>query len=318
MKQFLWVMSLVAGSLLYSSTVSSTETPSEALLQQMAQASRSLNYELAYINISKIGLESLRYRHAVVNNQVFAQLLQMDGSRREILQRDNNISYFDASNAPFTLKGSYIVDALPALVNANFEQLNHYYKFIPVGHLRVADQLCDVIRIIPRDATRYSYIVWLDKDTKLPLRIDLLDQGGETLEQYRVVSFAIDEGVRKLMQGLSEAKLPPLLLIPTAEKKTFNWKPNWLPAGMTLLSQSHRYLPALGKMVESQFYSDGLFSFSINITSADKNSAMQLLHTGRHTVQIVVRNNVEITVVGEIPPLTSKRIIDGIVLRTTP
>ncbi|HBQ80545.1 MAG TPA: sigma-E factor regulatory protein RseB, partial [Erwinia persicina] len=35
---------------------------------------------------------------------------------------------------------------------------------------------------------------------------------------------------------------------------------------------------------------------------------------GRRTVLTEVRNNAEITVVGELPPATAKRIADGVVL----
>ncbi|MBP2167931.1 sigma-E factor negative regulatory protein RseB [Erwinia toletana] len=311
MKQFWCAVSLMAGSLMYSS-VAPAETTSGALLQQMEQASQSLNYELAYINVSRLGIESLRYRHAIVDNKVFAQLLQMDGPRREIIQRGNDISYFEPGLEPFTLNGSYIVDSLPSVVNADFRQLTSNYDFISVGRTRIADQLCEVIRIVARDGTRYSYIVWLDSDTKLPLRIDLLDRDGETLEQYRVVSFAVDEGVRNMMQGLTKANLPPSLSVPMAEKVSFNWKPTWLPSGMKQVSQSRRNIPSLNKPVESRLYSDGLFSFSINISPADKSSSAQLLRTGRRTVQTVVRDNSEITIVGEIPPSTSKRIADSI------
>ena len=84
---------------------------------------------------------------------------------------------------------------------ADFDRLAETYDFVSVGRTRIADQLCEVIRIVPRDGTRYGYIVWLDSETKLPLRVDLLDRDGETLEQYRVVSFAVDDGVRNIMQG---------------------------------------------------------------------------------------------------------------------
>lgn len=311
MKQFWCAVSLMAGSLLYSS-VAPAQTTSGALLQQMEQASQSLNYELAYINVSRLGIESLRYRHAVMDNKVFAQLLQMDGPRREIIQRGNDISYFEPGLEPFTLAGSHIVDSLPAVVYADFQKLTDNYDFVAVGRTRIADQLCEVIRIVPRDGMRYSYIVWMDSDTKLPLRVDLLDRDGETLEQYRVVSFAVDEGVRNLMQGLEKASLPPSLSVPAVEQVNLNWKPNWLPSGMKQVSQSRRSIPSLNKPVESRLYSDGLFSFSINISPADKSSAAQLLRTGRRTVQTVIRDNAEITVVGELPPSTTKRIADSI------
>ena len=41
-------------------------------------------------------------------------------------------------------------------------------------------------------------------------------------------------------------------------------------------------------------------------------SSDQLLRTGRRTVSTTVRDNAEITVVGELPPQTAKRISDSI------
>ena len=312
MKQLWCAVSLLAGSLLWSSTAPAQTSASGALLQQMEQASQNLNYEFAYINVSRIGIESLRYRHAVIDNRVYAQLLQMDGPRREVIQRGGDISYFEPGLDPFSLPGQNIIDALPSPIFADFSQLASAWDFIPVGRSRIADQLCEVIRIVSRDGTRYSYVVWLDVDTKLPLRIDLLDRDGETLEQFRVISFAVDEGVRNLMQGLQKANLPPSLSVPEGEKVTLSWQPAWVPAGMKLVSQSRRDIPAMNKTVESRLYSDGLFSFAINITPADKSSVTQTLRTGRRTVQTEVRNNSEITVVGELPPATAKRIADSI------
>ncbi|MGJ0193493.1 sigma-E factor regulatory protein RseB [Pantoea sp. RRHST58] len=312
MKQLWCAVSLLAGSLLWSSTAPAQISASGALLQQMEQASQNLNYEFAYINVSRIGIESLRYRHAVIDNRVYAQLLQMDGPRREVIQRGGDISYFEPGLDPFSLPGQNIIDALPSPIFADFAQLASAWDFIPVGRSRIADQLCEVIRIVSRDGTRYSYVVWLDVDTKLPLRIDLLDRDGETLEQFRVISFAVDEGVRNLMQGLQKANLPPSLSVPEGEKVNLSWQPAWVPAGMKLVSQSRRDIPAMNKTVESRLYSDGLFSFAINITPADKSSVTQTLRTGRRTVQTEVRNNSEITVVGELPPATAKRIADSI------
>ena len=312
MKQLWCAVSLLAGSLLWSSTAPAQTSASGALLQQMEQASQNLNYEFAYINVSRIGIESLRYRHAVIDNRVYAQLLQMDGPRREVIQRGGDISYFEPGLDPFSLPGQNIIDALPSPIFADFTQLASAWDFIPVGRSRIADQLCEVIRIVSRDGTRYSYVVWLDVDTKLPLRIDLLDRDGETLEQFRVISFAVDEGVRNLMQELQKANLPPSLSVPEGEKVKLSWQPAWVPAGMKLVSQSRRDIPAMNKTVESRLYSDGLFSFAINITPADKSSVTQTLRTGRRTVQTEVRNNSEITVVGELPPATAKRIADSI------
>lgn len=316
MKPFLYIISILLGSLSVTTGVLAQDAPPQELLQQMEQAGQSLNYELAYINVSRLGIESLRYRHTVIDGKIFAQLLPMDGPRSEVIQRDKNISYFESGMEPFALTGNYIVDALPSVVHADFNHLADNYNFISVGRSRVADQLCEVVRIVSRDGARYSYIVWLDSETRLPLRVDLMDSDGETLEQYRVVSFAVDERIGNLMRGLEKAKLPSPLTVPADTTAEFIWKPHWLPAGMKEIARGRRSVAALQKPVESRFYSDGLFSFSINVRPADKSSTTQLLRTGRRTIQILIRNNSEIMVIGELPPATVKRIADNLNLGT--
>ncbi|MDX6020382.1 sigma-E factor regulatory protein RseB [Scandinavium sp. V105_16] len=311
MKQLWCAMSLVAGSLFFSANASA-DVSSGALLQQMNLASQSLNYELSFVSINKQGVESLRYRHARLNNQALAQLLQMDGPRREVVQRGNEISYFEPGLDPFTLNGDYIVDSLPSLVYTDFKRLAPYYDFISVGRTRIADRLCEVIRVVARDGTRYSYIAWLDSETKLPMRVDLLDRDGETLEQFRVVAFNVSEQVSSNMQTLSTASLPPLLSVPGGDKVNFNWLPSWLPQGFVEVAGSRRSLPTIDTPVESRLYSDGLFSFSVNVNHATANSSEQVLRTGRRTVSTSVRDNAEITVVGELPPPTAKRVADSI------
>ncbi|EPF15320.1 Sigma-E factor regulatory protein rseB precursor [Cedecea davisae] len=314
MKQLWCALSLVAGSLLFTSSASADTVSSGALLQQMNQASQSLNYELAFINISKQGIESLSYRHARLDNRPLAQFLQMDGPRREVVQRGNEISYFEPGLEPFTLTGDYIVDSLPSIVYTDFKRLTPYYDFISVGRTRIADRLCEVIRVVARDGTRYNYIVWIDTETKLPLRVDLLDRDGETLEQFRVVSFSVENQASSLMQNLSKATLPPLLSVPGAEKANFSWAPSWLPQGFSEVSSSRRPLPTVGVPIESRLYSDGLFSFSVNVSQAPAASTNgdQMVRTGRRTVNTEIRDKTEITVVGELPPQTAKRITDSI------
>ncbi len=133
MKQLWCAMSLMAGSLLFSVNASA-DTSSGALLQQMNLASQSLNYELSFVSINKQGVESLRYRHARLNNQPLAQLLRgWTAPRREVVLRGTEISYFEPGLDPFTLNGDYIVDSLPSLVYSDFKRLSAAYDFISVG-----------------------------------------------------------------------------------------------------------------------------------------------------------------------------------------
>lgn len=308
------------GSLFYSTFAPAQNVEPGALLQQMNSAVRSLNYEISFINITLQGFESVRYRHAVVDNRSLAQLLFMDGPRREIVLRGNEVSYFDPGFEPFTLTSDHIVDSLPSLVFADFQKLSPYYDFIPAdGRVRIADRLASGVRVISRDGTRYSYMVWIDAESKLPLRIDLQDRNGDKrLEQFLTTSLIVDDDVVSVMRPLEGIKLPPVLPTPASEKGDFTWEPEWLPAGMKELSHNKKVLPGSSIPIETRLYSDGLFSFSINISPSSDVSEEQSLLTGRRSIHTVMKGNREITVVGDIPPSTAKRVADSIILKGQP
>ncbi|WAT05008.1 sigma-E factor regulatory protein RseB [Rouxiella badensis] len=314
MKQIWYGVSLLTCSMLTINTASAENPPApEALLQQMSAASQSLNYEVAFINITKQGIDSYRYRHAKTKGTQLGDLLLMDGPRREVVQRGNDISYFETGLQPFTLAGDHIVDSLPELAFSDIANLSKFYDFIAVGRARAADRSSEVIRVVSRDGTRFSYIVWIDEKDKLPLRVDLLDKDGETLEQFRVISLTVDPDVAEAFNGIDKANLPPVLSIPDSSKTQFSWISKWLPEGMKEVSRSKRNLPNMPVTIESRLYSDGLFSFSINVNPSSSVTSDQIVRQGRRTVQTDVRNGNEITIVGELPPSTAKRISDSIV-----
>ncbi|MEA9392426.1 sigma-E factor regulatory protein RseB [Acerihabitans sp. TG2] len=320
MKQFWCAVCFITSSLFYS-TNTLAEAPTAApgvLLQQMSQASQSLNYEFSFISVSKQGVDSLRFRHAVVEKHQLAQLLQMDGPRREIVQRDNEISFFEPGFEPFTLIGNHIVDSLPSIVYADFDHLSKFYDFISVGRTRVTDRSCEVVRVVARDGTRFGYVLWIDAATKLPLRADLLDRDGETLEQFRVISLIVDPQVQSLMKGLEKVNLPPQLAVPTTGASDFSWEVKWLPAGMIEVAHSNRTLPGINVPIETRLYSDGLFSFSVNIAQTDAVNSEHSIRTGRRTIHTLIRSNKEVTVVGELPPATAKRIADSVTFKVQP
>lgn len=310
-----WFSVPICLSCLLFSIGSFAASKTAGLLEQMRTASLTLNYEIIFINVNGIGIESMRFRHAVIDKQPLAQLLQMDGATREVLMRNTEISYFfEQGIEPFSIGGDHIVDSLPSLVFADFTRLEKNYDFLPVGRARIANRSCQVIRVVARDGFRYSYVVWIDELTKLPLQIELLDRNGEQLEQFRVLSFVIGPEVQKAMKGLITLELPPLLLLPQSEKTDINWTLNWIPQGFKQVSQGRRNLPSAQSSVDSLMFSDGLFSFTISVSPVITPSSEQYLHQGKRTLHAESRDGYEIIIVGELPLATAKRIADSIKL----
>ena len=195
-------------SLLLSSIAFAEELSAKQSLDKMTQALDNLNYEIAFVQTTPANMDSFRYRHIKQDNKTYAQLVTLDGHQQEIIQRDNLVSYFQPNAQAFTLNSSNIVDAMPAVVRANFDKLSSDYDFVKLGKDRVAGRFADTIRIVPKDDFRYQYLVFVDEENGLLLRSDMLDREGKLLDQFRVVTLYIDDRLRGLTDYINKVSLP--------------------------------------------------------------------------------------------------------------
>ena len=298
---------------LMSPTAFAEETTAEVLLHQMNEATQHLNYELSYILIKKSSIEPLLYRHAVNDDQQLAHLVYLSGPVREVIQRGYEVSYIEPGTEPFTIQSGSMVAPVIPMLNLDIGDLNDCYDFIKVGRAREAGSTTQVLRVVPKDGLRYSYVVWVDEKTNLPLRADLLDRDGEVLEQYRTISYVVNDKIAEAMGGLNSAQLPKVLSLPQGLLSKTNWEVSWIPEGFKSKELSRHPMAATNKMVESQLFSDGLFSFSVYVADKDEHSLKgQLVRQGRRSLQSLVSGDREISVVGDIPPATAKRIAQSI------
>lgn len=312
MKKFL--VSVLALFSLSVTTAFADEESAEAVLLQMNQASQKLNYELSYIQVRKNGFEPLLYRHAIENDKVFAHLLYLSGPVKEVIRRGNEVSYIEPGSEPFSVDSGKMVAPLIPLLNTDISTIRQYYDFVKIGRGREAGVPCKVIRIVPKDGMRYSYILWVGEHTFLPLRADLVDRDGEVIEQFRTISFSISDKLAKLMSGLEKVKLPDVLSIPESTISKTYWTASWVPDGFRALELNRYRMAVTERLVESQMYSDGLFNFSVYVSTEGNDSLKnQLVRQGRRTLKTMTKGDKEISVIGDIPPETAKKIAESVV-----
>jgi sigma-E factor negative regulatory protein RseB len=322
MKKFL--VSVVTALFSLNVSLAFADEPSaEALLHQMSRASQKLNYELSYILIKKNGIEPLLYRHAVEDGYSLAHLVYLSGPVREVIRRGDEVSYIEPGVEPFTIESNKMVAPVIPLLHGDMNQLSHYYDFVKIGRGREAGAACQVIRVVPKDGLRYSYVLWIDERSHLPLRADLVDRDGEVLEQYRTISYSLSKKLAELMLSLNKAQLPHVLSLPENPVKKSFWNVGWVPNGFSSKELNRYRMAITDRLVESQIYTDGLFSFSVYVADSDNLSLKnQLIRQGRRTLQTVVKGKTEISVIGDIPPSTAKRIAQSVTFKqrskTTP
>ncbi|ACX82135.1 Sigma-E factor regulatory protein rseB precursor [Aggregatibacter actinomycetemcomitans] len=298
------------------SSVAQENLSPKQLLGEMKKAAQQLNYEFSFVQTTPSNMDSLRYRHFVADGKTYAQLVTLDGPQQEIVQRENLISYFQPNYQAFTINGSGIIDNLPPLSRANFDALEKYYDFVNIGRNRVADHVVQTIRILPKDDFRYQYLAFIDEENHLLLRTDMLDREGNLLDQFRVVNLYIGNELSGLPAYLNRVVFPPLLMDQKANNPpAFKWQPGWLPQGFKLVNHSIE-LDGEEK-IESQLYSDGLFSFTLYVSDKIAESTQQdnTWRQGAYTIYTESMENKEMTIIGQLPISTAKRIVQDIEFR---
>lgn len=302
-------------SLLLSSIASAEELSAKQSLNKMTQALDNLNYEIAFVQTTPANMDSFRYRHIKQDNKTYAQLVTLDGRQQEIIQRDNLVSYFQPNAQAFTLNSGNIVDAMPAVVRANFDKLSSYYDFVKLGKDRVAGRFADTIRIVPKDDFRYQYLVFIDEENGLLLRGDMLDREGKLLDQFRVVTLYIDDRLRGLTDYINKVSLPPLLKESKNEQSSnITWSAGWLPQGFSLIRYTQEILE--NEIIDSALYSDGLFTFTLFVSNVGSNDLPEnTWKQGAYTIYSEVIGGKEITFIGQLPISTAKRIVQEVKFR---
>lgn len=284
-----------------------------AYLNAMTNAHRTLNYEQLYILQQGEIAISLRYRHAYIDGKEYAQLLRLDNAREEMILRDKTVSYF-GDFQPFSLSSPQILDDLPAVIYADFNRLTGYH-FIDVGRTRVADRIARGIRIIPKDEFRYQYELWIDEENHLLLRSDLLDRNRQVLEQFRVIQNAEDEQLLYIVEPINSLILPTLIQPKEKEKsEPLSWQPTWIPEGFWAVASGKQNLSEIlldeNEQIESQLYSDGLFSFTVYLV---QNKGVifneQFLRQGKMSIYSQTVGDKDVVVIGEIPLASARHIV---------
>ena len=284
-------------------------------LEAMKTASQQLNYEFSFVQSTPSNIDSLRYRHIQLDGKTYAQLVSLDGAPQEIIQRDNLISYFQPNFQAFTIQSSHISDDLPSILRSNVAQLEKYYDLVNTGRNRIADRLVQTIRILPKDDFRYQYVVFIDEQNHLLMRADMLDREGNLLEQFRVVSLYVGDELNELAQYIHTLQIPPLLIDKEKNSKPkFTWQPSWLPQGFKLVNQS---IETDGQdKIETQLYSDGLFSFKLYVSSKIlPNEQDNTWKQGGYTIYSDTLADKEVTLIGQLPISTAKRIVQDLIFK---
>lgn len=299
----------------------------DVLLQRMNAAFTNLSYDGVFSYFNGGELTSLRVVHKVLNGVQRERLVHLNGAPREIIRHGEDVSCIVMPGDDLiALEKSIPAGPFARAFVRQFDRISDTYTVGRFGEGRVAGRMANRVAVSPKDRHRYGYRLWLDQDTALLLRSELVDHDGNKLEIFMFNQLRLGEDV-------ADADLEPvdvhgtmvshLTLQPadgqwqpalTGSGKTASWSTHWLPPGFEMATTDLRRKPSSGQNVSSLMYTDGLAAFSIFIERMPERGAASMVSQNGATVAVTHRVDGEdgyflVTLVGEIPVATAREII---------
>ena len=284
-------------------------------LERLSQSLKQLNFSTSFVVVKNNQAEPYHWFHGVNELGKELEILALlNGPRKDILRKDNIVSYIEPEFPPYSVESPKISGPIPSILSGDISLLEKSYDFISVGRSRVLGRSAQLIRIVSKDQHRFGYWLWLDKQSGLLLKLALITRKGKLLEQVQFTHLEITDTLSENLIQLQSAELPQVIdLYISDEANELGWSVNWLPKGFKKLKSNRHRISATKQPVEFMLFNDGLVDLSVYVSkSADKQRAVEYVFDGGTVVLNQVVNGFEVSVVGKIPVNTAKAIADSV------
>ncbi|MDG1752066.1 MAG: MucB/RseB C-terminal domain-containing protein [Thalassotalea sp.] len=314
---------LILGSL--SSPVWSAETESpetaDVWLARLSQSLQTLNFSTSFVVVKNNHAEPYHWFHGVNEQNVELEILSLlNGPRRDVLRKENTISYIEPELPPYSVLSANLKGPIPNILSGDIHALSSTYNFISVGKSRILGRSAQIVRIVPKEANKYGHWLWLDEKTGLLLKLAIVTSKGQQLEQIQFTHLDITEKPSESLNQLQDTELPSVVDIPQGyQQQKLSWKVNWLPAGFEQINANRHRIASTKQPVEFTLFGDGLVDISVYVTqSKEKQRSVDYVMDGATVALSQVVKGIEVSVVGKIPSITAKKIADSVTLLARP
>lgn len=293
--------------------IRNTDSSAAVWLAKMEAALKKESYEGIFTFMRGYQFDTVNVVHEYKNGEEIERLTSLNGEPREVIRHGDKIVFLH-SKSTSGAGGFERGMPLGPFTHAFNEKLSSYqsfYNFAVLGKDRIAGRPAIKLSITPKNSDRYGYRLWLDEKTGLLLQSHLVDRGrvlevfqfsrvdiGEPIDQSHFVS-TLDNAVERELSPMGPEDKKAATVKP-------GWKVAWLPSGFRLVSSE-----APNRLL----YSDGIATFSVFVDGGSSSRLGELTTHMGGTVVITRRlkgSAQQITVVGEVPVDTARKVADSV------
>lgn len=317
------VLGLTALVLLGTAVVTASAVADESAREWLARMNEALaerSYQGEFLHLAEGHVERMRVAHRVREGVILEHLVSLNGGGREIVRNGTELQCIlprerkvlvETRAEPGTLLGT-----LPAFGS----ELETSYRLQLLARERSSvGREAVVLAILPRDGYRFGYRIWIDGDTHMPVRTELVGGHGAVIEQVLFTSLQVD------------APIPDSAFRSTVDTATFlwvrqgggtsrqpvdelSWQPGRLPPGFRLTSSGQQQSADGGEPVTHLVISDGLAVVSVFVEGPPAPPRQLTDGQGRVGSAFIysrVIDGHQVTAVGEVPPRTVQTLVAG-------
>jgi sigma-E factor negative regulatory protein RseB len=279
-------------------------------LARMSQAVRMRNYEGTLVYAQGGRMESMRIVHRYQDGHEQERLTALSGDAREILRDNDVVTCILPKDRTVKVERRPFGGLLPTLNRASVKDVSEYYELRELGSENIVGRACRVVAMVPRDGYRFGYRMWIDQETDVPLKVELLDRKGQALEQLMFTQISYPDSIEdSALKSAIDAKNfawikqrnPTTALAPGLE----NWIAGKLPPGFRMVVHEQQLMPGMQEPVEHMVFTDGLATVSAFVaprTAPHKFKGISRM--GAITAFARTVDDFHVTVMGEVPQAT--------------
>jgi sigma-E factor negative regulatory protein RseB len=316
-----FVLPLLLGLSLALSSPAHATGNNEAItmLERMTEAAKELTYEGVFAYQSGKNLQSIRIYHRADARGELERLISLNGAAREVIRSNDMVTCINPEGRQVNVSRRPLGRGFPSDLPRRLSSATPFYE-VELGEMdRIAGRKAQELVIKPLDQYRYGYRLWVDADTYLLLKSELVGNDGDVLETFAFSSLNTDVHIpeHKFQPQMSGDEMTwhrsepekPLNIANHSQQSV--WRAEWLPEGFAQVAYQTRLRASNGADVEQRVYSDGLSSVSVFIEKirARHNTHLQGgSHVGAINAFGTVMHAHFVTVVGEVPAQTVEKI----------
>ena len=149
-----------------------------AWLDKMNRAVEDLNYQGTFVHVLNGTPETLRIIHRNEAGRSGERIVSLDGVGREIIRQGDEVQCILPDQRVVLLEERKDISPLVSALPSYSAEIEPHYALNCIRSLESRTVTAQILEIKPRDEFRYGYMLWLDQETAMPLKSQLIDDQG--------------------------------------------------------------------------------------------------------------------------------------------